>query len=147
MCRSGSPTDRKIRVLFAILSTDIHNRASFIISNALRDAGMEVIYLGFGLTPSMVAGAAESEAPDVICLSTHEGFHRQLFPKLVVELKQKGLNTPIVAGGNIPEKDKPSLEAIGVTGNFGSGTPLDVIVDHIRKRAEEKEDADSLSQS
>jgi methylmalonyl-CoA mutase C-terminal domain/subunit len=122
---------RKIRVLFAILSTDIHTRGSIVVASALRDAGMEVVYLGFRQTPKMVAAAAEAEDPDVICLSSHEGFHTQLFPKLVDELKQRGLDIPIVAGGNIQAKEKVLLESIGVTGNFGPGTPLTVIVDHV----------------
>jgi methylmalonyl-CoA mutase C-terminal domain/subunit len=40
----------------------------------------------------------------------------------------------VVGGGTIPEKDKPSAEKIGVTGLYGPGTPLPVIVDHIRER-------------
>ena len=83
----------------------------------------------------MVVNAAEAEDVDVICLSTHEGFHTQLFPRLVEELKQRGLDIPIVAGGNIQEQDKALLESLGVTGNFGQGTPTDVIIDHIKKVA------------
>jgi methylmalonyl-CoA mutase C-terminal domain/subunit len=132
---SASVADKKIRALFAILSTDVHTRGSIIIANEMSEAGMEVIYLGFRQTPQMVASAAEAEDVDVICLSTHEGFHTQLFPKLIDELKQRGLNIPIVAGGNIQEKEKASLESIGVTGNFGPGTPLKEIVDHVRKVA------------
>lgn len=131
----ASVADKKIRALFAILSTDIHTRASIVIASEMRDAGMEVIYLGFGQTPQTVANAAEAEDVDVICLSTHEGFHTQLFPKLVDELNQRGLNIPIVAGGNIQERDKALLESIGITGNFGQGTPPSEIIDHIRKVA------------
>jgi methylmalonyl-CoA mutase C-terminal domain/subunit len=134
----ASVIDKKIRVLFAILSTDIHTRGSIVVASALRDAGMEVIYLGFRQTFKMVAAAAVTEDPDVICLSTHEGFHSQLFPKLVDEMRQRGLNIPIVAGGNIQDKEKILLESIGVTGNFGPGTPLDVIVDHINNVARTK---------
>lgn len=126
-----SGNNKKIRVLFAILSTDVHTRASIVVADALKNAGMDVIYLGFRQTTKMVVDAAETEDPDVICLSTHEGFHTQLFPKLVDEMKQRGLNIPIVAGGNIQDKEKDLLESIGVTGNFGSGTSLDIIVAHV----------------
>ncbi|MBN1472744.1 MAG: cobalamin-dependent protein [Syntrophaceae bacterium] len=131
----ASVKNKKIKVLFAILSTDIHTRGSIVVTNALKDAGMDVIYLGFRQTINMVLAAAEEEDPDIICLSTHEGFHIQLFPKLVNEMKKRGLTIPIVAGGNIQEKEKIMLESIGVTGNFGPGTPIDVIVDHIKKAA------------
>ena len=128
----------KARVLFAILSTDVHTRGSIIVADALRNAGMDVIYMGFRQTVKMVVDAAETEDPDVICLSTHAGFHTQLFPKLVDELKQKGMNIPIVAGGNIQDNEKKVLESIGVTGNFGSGTPMDQIVEHVMHVAQNK---------
>ncbi len=109
-----------------------------MLTQALRDAGMEVIYLGFNLTPEMVASAAGAEDPDVICLSSHEGFHTQLFPKLLDELKKRNLKIPVVAGGGISDKEKVILEELGITGNFGSGTPIDVIIEHVRERAKEK---------
>ncbi len=135
---NSDPKIDKIRILFGILSVDVHTRASIVITSALRNAGMEVIYLGFRLTPKMIASIAEQESPDVICLSTHQGFHTQLFPALVEELKNKKMDIPIVAGGNIQGKDKVLLERIGITGNFGPGTPLDLIISHIKQRATEK---------
>ena len=131
-----SANETNIRILFAILSTDIHTRGPIVVANALRNAGMDVIYMGFRNTIKMVVDAAETEDPDVICLSTHGGFHTQLFPKLVDALKQKGLTIPIVAGGNIREEEKEQMESIGVTGNFGPGTPLDQIVEHVRNAAQ-----------
>ncbi len=136
-----SPENKKIRARFAILSVDIHTRASIVLSRAFRDAGMEVIYLGFRLTPEMVARAAEQENPDIICLSTHQGFHTQLFPVLVEELKKRKLSIPIVAGGNIPQRDVSLLEGIGITGNFGPGTPIDVIIRHVQERVKGKPEA------
>lgn len=134
-----SPPKMKIKVIVAILSTDIHTRATIILSQAFRDAGMEVVYLGYGLTPDTVAQAAEAEDADVICLSSHQGFHMQLFPKLMEALKKRGLNDiAVVAGGNILDGEKPSLEGIGVTGNFGSGTPIDLIVSHVIEQATKK---------
>ena len=136
--KQTSQNSKPIRVLFAILSTDVHTRASIVVSEALKDAGMDVIYLGFRQTIKMVLDAAETEDPDVICLSSHQGFHSQLFPKLVEEMRQRGLAIPIVAGGNIQDQEKALLESIGITGNFGSGTPLAQIVEHVRKVAKTK---------
>ena len=39
----------------------------------------------------------------------------------------------VVGGGVIPEEDKKALEKSGVTGNFGPGTSLDIIINHITK--------------
>ncbi len=73
--------DRPGKVLLGILSTDVHTRASIVVAQALRDAGLEVVYLGFGLTPGGLVQAAVEEDPDVICISTHEGFHMKPSPR------------------------------------------------------------------
>ena len=123
---------RKIRVLMGILGIDIHRRGAEVVSKALRDAGAEVIYMGYCLTPEMIVDTAIQEDVDVIGLSTHCGYHRILFPKVINLLRErKAGSVRIVAGGTIPVKDKAFLEDIGVTGNFGPGTSIDVIVDHI----------------
>lgn len=137
----NTTAEKPIKVLLAILSTDVHTRASIVVSQALRDAGMEVVYLGFGLTPAGVVAAAEEEDPDVICLSTHEGFHMQLFPRVIDLLEQKEMRIPVVAGGNIQDREKPFLSELGITGNFGSGSSLDAIVDHVRERSRDKREA------
>lgn len=127
---------RKIRVLMGILGIDIHRRGAEVVSKALRDAGAEVIYMGYCLTPEMIVDTAIQEDVDVIGLSTHCGYHRILFPKVLELLREKKANNiRVVAGGTIPVKDKPFLEGIGVTGNFGPGTPPKLIVDHIVKTA------------
>jgi len=123
---------RKIRVLMGILGIDIHRRGAEVVSKALRDAGAEVIYMGYCLTPEMIVDTAIQEDVDVIGLSTHCGYHRILFPKVINLLRErKAGSVRVVAGGTIPVKDKAFLEDIGVTGNFGPGTSIDVIVDHM----------------
>ena len=122
----------KIRVLMGILGIDIHRRGAEVVSKALRDAGAEVIYMGYCLTPEMVVDTAIQEDVDIIGLSTHCGFHRVLFPKVINLLKEKKAeNIRVVAGGTIPTKDIPFLEETGVSGNFGPGTPTDKIVAHV----------------
>jgi methylmalonyl-CoA mutase C-terminal domain/subunit len=44
----------------------------------------------------------------------------------------------LVGGGIIPEEDKPKLEKLGITGNFGPGTSLKTIVDHITERVKKE---------
>jgi methylmalonyl-CoA mutase C-terminal domain/subunit len=45
--------ERKIRVLIAKPGLDGHDRGAKIVAGALRDAGMEVIYIGLRQTPEM----------------------------------------------------------------------------------------------
>lgn len=78
---------------------------------------------------------AIDEDVDVVALSLLNGAHMTAFPKVAKALKEKkASDIVLVGGGIIPEEDKPKLEKMGISGNFGPGTPLKVIVDHIVSR-------------
>ena len=62
-----------IRVVIARLGMDAHWRGSIVVARALRDAGMEVIYVG-NQTPENIAETAVQEYADVVGLSTLIGF-------------------------------------------------------------------------
>jgi methylmalonyl-CoA mutase C-terminal domain/subunit len=98
----------------------------------LRDAGMEVIYSGLRQTPEMIAEAALQEDVNVVGLSILSGAHMDLFPTIVEQLKAKGLDVIVVAGGIIPEEDVEPLKKIGVSNVFGPGTSSDDIVEYIK---------------
>ena len=126
-------TSRQIKILVAKLGLDGHDRGALVLCRGFRDAGMEVIYSGLFATPDRVAQIAEDEDVDAVALSLLNGAHGTLFPRVVTELKKKGIkDVLVVGGGTIPEEDKKALEKSGVTGNFGPGTPLDNVISHIR---------------
>ena len=125
-----------IRVLVAKPGLDGHDRGAKIIARALRDAGMEVIYTGIRQTPEMIVEAAMQEDVDVIGLSILSGAHMELFPLILEGLKKNEMEDVVVmAGGIIPEDDRPVLEEIGVKGVFGPGTSTSETIDFIRKAA------------
>jgi methylmalonyl-CoA mutase C-terminal domain/subunit len=125
--------ERKIRVLIAKPGLDGHDRGAKVVARALRDAGMEVIYTGIRQTPQMIAEAALQEDVDVIGLSILSGAHLELFPRIVDELKSRGVDDALLfAGGIIPEEDVPKLKAIGFKAVFGPGTPTTEIIDYVR---------------
>ena len=125
---------RKIKILVAKLGLDGLDRGALVLCRGFRDAGMEVIYSGLFATPDRVAQIAEDEDVDAVALSLLNGAHGTLFPRVVKELRKKGINDVlVVGGGTIPEEDKKPLEKSGVTGNFGPGTSLDDVISHIRK--------------
>ena len=127
-------TSRKIKILVAKLGLDGHDRGALVLCRGFRDAGMEVIYSGLFATPDRVAQIAEDEDVDAVALSLLNGAHATLFPRVVKELKKKGIkDVLVIGGGTIPEEDKKILEKSGVTGNFGPGTSLDDVISHIRK--------------
>ena len=124
---------RKIKILVAKLGLDGHDRGALVLCRGFRDAGMEVIYSGLFATPDRVAQIAEDEDVDAVALSLLNGAHGTLFPRVVKELKKKGINDVlVVGGGTIPEDDKRMLEKSGVSGNFGPGAKIPDIVSHIR---------------
>jgi methylmalonyl-CoA mutase, C-terminal domain len=123
-----------IRILVSKLGLDGHDRGALVICRALRDAGFEVIYSGLFCTPEEVAKIAVDEDVDVVAMSLLNGAHLTIFPKVARLLKERGVNDILIVGGGIiPENDKRILEEQGITGNFGPGTSLSAIVDHINK--------------
>jgi methylmalonyl-CoA mutase C-terminal domain/subunit len=127
---------RKLRVVIAKPGLDGHDRGAKVIARALRDAGMEVIYMGLRQTPEQIASAALQEDADVIGLSILSGAHNHIAPRLMQLLGDKGLDDVLVViGGIIPDVDIPKLTAIGVKGIFLPGTPMQHIIDFINANA------------
>jgi methylmalonyl-CoA mutase, C-terminal domain len=123
---------KPIRVLVSKLGLDGHDRGALVICRALRDSGMEVIYSGLFCTPDQVAKIAIDEDVDVVAMSLLNGAHLTLFPRVATVLKEQGVSDILLIGGGvIPGKDKKLLEEKGIKGNFGPGTPLEVIIDFI----------------
>ena len=127
-------TARPIRVLMAKPGLDGHDVGVKIVSRALMDAGMEVVYTGLRSSPADIASAAADEDPDVIGLSVLSGAHLPLAAKVVAELARLHVDDVLlVAGGNIPAQDHNAMRQLGFTGVFPTGTPLEEIVDYINQ--------------
>lgn len=132
---------RKIRVLIAKPGLDGHDRGAKVVVRGLRDAGMEVIYLGLRLTPEQIAASAIQEDVDVVGLSCLSGAHMALFPETVRLIRQKGGEGILVVGGGIiPKKDIPKLSEVGIAQIFGPGTAIEEIAGFIKKALESKGD-------
>ena len=125
---------RKIRVLIGKPGLDGHDRGAKVISRALRDAGMEVIYTGIRQTPEQIANAAVQEGVDVVGLSCLSGAHNTLFPKVVELLKEKGSEDIVVLGGGIiPSEDIPGLQYAGICKIFQPGASTEDIIKYIQE--------------
>jgi methylmalonyl-CoA mutase C-terminal domain/subunit len=124
----------KIRVLIAKPGLDGHDRGAKVVARGLRDAGMEVIYIGLRQTPELIAQAALQEDVQVVGLSILSGAHMSIVPRVVAELEERGLgDAALFVGGIIPDDDIPQLQEMGVKGIYGPGTPLEKIVEDIRR--------------
>lgn len=127
---------RPYRVIVAKLGLDGHDRGAKVVSRALRDAGMEVIYTGLRQTPESVVEIAIQEDADFIGLSSLSGAHNHLFPKVAALLKEKGIDDiAIFGGGVIPEKDIPALKDAGIAAIFTPGTPTSDVIEFVKNNA------------
>jgi len=125
--------DKKIKVLIAKPGLDGHDRGAKVVSRALRDAGMEVIYTGIRQTPEQIVATAVQEDVDSIGLSCLSGAHNKLFPKVVELLKEKGATDVLVFGGGIiPDEDIPGLKEAGIAKIFLPGTSTEETIDFIK---------------
>ena len=134
--------ERKIRVVMAKLGLDIHWRGVYLVSQFLKDAGMEVIYLGNKFPEQIVEAAIEEDA-DIVGLSTLGGNHLTLGPKVVRLLKEKGLdNITVFMGGVMPPKDAVTLEQEhDIAKVFLPDTPMQTIIDTINAKVNLKASA------
>ncbi len=132
-------SDRPIRVLVAKPGLDGHDRGAKVIAQALRDAGMEVIYTGLRQTPEQIVQAALQEDVQVVALSSLSGAHLHLFPAVVEGLRKEGAGDILVLGGGIiPDEDVPVLKDAGITEIFGPGTLTSTVIDFIKEKVVSK---------
>lgn len=124
---------QRIRVLVGKVGLDGHDRGAKVIAQALRDAGMEVIYTGLRQTPEQIVEAAIEEDVQIIGISILSGAHNHLLPRIIELLEQeKAKDIKVIAGGIIPEDDRSFLKEAGVSEIFGTGTTTSDIINYIK---------------
>lgn len=129
----------KIRIIMAKVSLDGHDRGIKVVTSALRDAGMEVIYLGPFQTPEKVVRTAIEEDVDVIGMSFLSGEHLAYTPKVANLLREKNIDDILyIVGGVFPRQDIPKMKKIGVDEVFLSGAPLRDMVKYIKENVRKK---------
>lgn len=127
-----SAPEEKIRVVLAKLGLDGHDRGIKIVARMLRDAGMEVIYLGLRQTAGSIVAAVEQEDADAVGLSMHNAGHMTLAPRMVEALAEADLDVPLIVGGIIPDEDEPLLKEKGVAVVLGPGADAEEVVQSVR---------------
>lgn len=133
MQAAESAGQRPIRVVLTKVGLDGHDRGVKVIAQALRDAGMEVIYAGLRRTPEEIARIVLEEDADVLGLSILSGAVVPLTRRVHAALRERQIDDVVlVVGGIVPEPARAELQALGVTGIFSPGTSLGEIVTFIR---------------
>lgn len=132
MSDEASTEPQQLRVVLAKLGFDGHDRGIKIVARILRDAGMEVIYLGLRQSYKNVVNAVEQEDADAVGLSMHNASHMTLAPKMVKAMEEAGLEVPIIVGGIVPDEDVEPLLEKGVAAILGPGASAEEVAQTIR---------------
>ncbi len=116
---------RRPRVMIAKLGQDGHDRGAKVVSTAFADLGFDVDIGPLFQTPEECARQAIENDVHAIGVSTLAAGHKTLVPAIINALKEQGADDIIVfVGGVIPAQDYDFLNAAGVKGIFGPGTPI-----------------------
>jgi len=112
---------------------DGHDRGVKIVARALRDAGVEVIYLGIHNTAEQIVRSALQEDVNAIGLSIHSAAHLTLFKEVAAGLKKnKASDIVLFGGGIVPDEDMPVLKKLGVKKIFTPGASLEEIITFVK---------------
>ena len=122
----------RIRIILAKLGLDGHDRGIKVVARILRDAGMEVIYLGLRQTTDSIVVAAQEEDADAVGLSMHNAGHLTLAPAMIEALRDADLDLPLIVGGIVPEQDVTTLHDAGVAAVLGPGASAEEVVFAVR---------------
>jgi len=124
--------ERRIKVIVTKIGLDPHDRGAQVVASLLRDAGMEVVYLGRFQTPESIVRTAMQEDADVIGISCLSAAHVSLIPDVIRLLKEN--NAPdilVIAGGIFPEPYATQLKNAGVGAIFTAGATSAQMVEYI----------------
>ncbi len=127
-------TQKSVKVLVAKPGLDGHDRGAKVVAQALKEAGMEVVYSGLHKTVDQIVRIAIQEDVDIIGLSIMSGAHIPIVEKLMKKVGEEGMaDKMVIVGGVIPNKDITKLKSLGVSGVFPGGTPFADIVTFIKE--------------
>ena len=128
-----TPALRGRKAVVVKLGMDAHWRGAIVVSNALKNAGMEVVYLGHASVAAIVNAVVQEDAV-LLGMSSLSGNHLSECEPIVRGLRSAGAqDVAVVLGGTIPARDEPLLRGMGIDAIFPSGTPLRVILETISR--------------
>lgn len=126
--------ESKVKILMVKAGLEGHWAGLIVVSNAMRDAGFEVIY-GGNMTPAEVAATAAQEDVNVVGISSLTANYMLTVPAVIQGLKERGKgDVLLLLGGTIFEDDFDALKKMGVAGIFTPGTPMEEIINFVREK-------------
>jgi methylmalonyl-CoA mutase C-terminal domain/subunit len=127
----------KVKVITAKIGPDDHYRGIIAVTEALRNAGMEVIYLGAGQRIDGVIKGIIQEDAEVVGLSFLCGGHMEIMRRFMAQLQEGHLDhVLVVIGGIIQPWEIPQLKQMGVAEVFPPGSSLSEIAKFVSENVE-----------
>lgn len=123
--------ERTLKVIIGKTGLDGHWRGVQAVATALRDAGMEVVYVGTMPAEALVQSALQEDA-DVIGLNVGASYEQVEILMAIMKDKQIK-DVLVIVGGVIPLADIPKLMKMGVKAVYPPGSKLSDIVDFVQK--------------
>jgi methylmalonyl-CoA mutase C-terminal domain/subunit len=130
--------EKKIKVIVTKVGLDGHDRGAKVVVALLKEAGMEVVYLGMFNQVEDIVQAVIDEDADVLGLSYLSGEQLIFTPKIVEQMKANGLDDVLlIAGGTIPVEDIPIMAEMGVSKVFRAGSLSSEFIEFIKENVRE----------
>ena len=130
--------EKKNKVIITKVGLDGHDRGAKVVVALLKEAGMEVVYLGMFNQVEDIIQAVIDEDADVLGLSYLSGEQLIFTPKIVEQMKANGLDDVLlIAGGTIPVEDIPIMEKMGVSKVFRAGSLSSEFIEFIKENVRE----------
>ncbi len=126
---------RPVRCLLGMLGTDVHSKGIRTLAQVLRDAGIEVIYLGEHNSVGGMARAVVDEDADIVGLSFSSAAYLEYTRLFIAAMREQGAgDVPVMIGGLIHPDDHAPLTEMGVAGIFGPGSTTADIIDYVKTK-------------
>jgi methylmalonyl-CoA mutase C-terminal domain/subunit len=124
-----------VRCLLGMLGTDVHSKGIRTLAQILRDAGIEVIYVGEHNSVAGMARAVVDEDADIVGLSFSSAAYLEYTRQFVAALHENGAgDVPVMIGGLIHPDDHAVLREMGVAGIFGPGSAMPDILAFVQNK-------------
>ena len=110
---TSEKSGKEIKVIIASVKGDIHDIGKNIVTLMLKNSGCNVLDLGKDTKASVIIEESKRFQPDVIALSALMTTTMVNMKDVAVELKNNGLNIPLLVGGAVVNEH--FAESIGAT--------------------------------
>ena len=102
-------------------------------ARALRDAGMEVIYLGVRQTSESFISAVEQEDADALAIPADSADQLAEITLIWQSLRSAGLDTPVIVGGDVDAGAAQELRSAGIAAVVAAGASSQEVAKQVRE--------------